>query len=265
MKAFDVLVNIFFPPRCVTCNELLPYYSDSLFCDDCYDALDEELLQKCDNCGKTVSECRCMPDILRPSLESLVSVSRYTSSGSKTDKIVLFAKDFKNKKLFDFMADKMIASLYASLPAIGDLTVTFVPRSAKRKRETGHDQSEMISRAIADKLSVKFDKIFQKRGEKQQKKLDKHARADNARSSYQIIKGREADVKGKIFLLCDDVVTTGASLSVCAELLLKAGAHKVYGVSFAKTVKRRKVKRSRKSGNKKSYFLKKRLDKDKLL
>ena len=265
MKVINIILNILFPPRCVTCSEMLPYYSDSLFCEQCLCELEDEFAQRCDNCGKIVTECNCMPEICKGVVESVISVSRYTSSGSKTDRVVLFAKDFKNKMLFDFMSDKMIASLYSSLPALGDMTVTFVPRSSRRKYETGHDQSEMISRAIADKLGLEFMKVFKKKGGKQQKALHKAERADNAKSSYHIIKDKEKQVKGKIFLLCDDVVTTGASVSVCAKKLLDAGAEKVYAVSFAKTVKKRKVKKTRNLKDKKSYFFKKRLDKVKPL
>ena len=46
-------------------------------------------------------------------------------------------------------------------------------------------------------------------------------------------------VKDRTLLLVDDVVTTGASISACAELLLEAGAKEIYALTFAKTVKRK--------------------------
>ena len=40
-------------------------------------------------------------------------------------------------------------------------------------------------------------------------------------------------IKGKTFLLVDDVITTGATISECGKVLLNAGAKKIYACSVA--------------------------------
>ena len=42
-----------------------------------------------------------------------------------------------------------------------------------------------------------------------------------------------ARIEGKRLLLVDDVITTGATVSVCARALLEAGAQSVFAVSVA--------------------------------
>ena len=168
----------------------------------------------------------------------LVSVAPYTSSGSVTDNIVLVAKEDNNKALFKFMASEMSKAAYAEFPSIEDSIVAYVPRSFARKNETGHDQSEYIARYVAENFSLKVEKLFRKKGKIQQKMLGAQERTLNAESSYVMRKNIACDLKNKTLILCDDVVTTGASLSVCAKQLIDAGAERVYALTFAKTLKK---------------------------
>lgn len=220
--------------------EFLPYYSDALLCDSCAEKWEEEISSECGVCRRNVSKCTCVHDNCRRTVASLISVSAYTSSDSVTDMLVLAAKDRNDPKLFKFMSDKMTEVAYGVLPSVGDLLVTYVPRSASRKSETGHDQSEILAKLVANNFGAEMRCLFKKKGRKQQKKLGAKERTDNAKNSYSLLACAEDCVKGRIILLCDDVVTTGASLSVCAEKLRNAGADKIYALTFAKTVKRSK-------------------------
>lgn len=239
-KFFKTALTLIFPPRCASCRELLPYYSDALFCDNCAEKWEEEISSQCSVCKKKVSKCTCVHDNCKRTVSALVSVSAYTSSDSVTDRVVLAAKDRRDKKLFQFMSDKMTEVAYGALPSVEGLLVTFVPRSASRKRETGHDQSEILAGLVADNFGAEMKRLFKKKGRKQQKTLRASERASNAKKSYIILENAKECVKGRTVLLCDDVVTTGASLSTCAELLRNAGAGKIYALTFAKTVKKSK-------------------------
>ena len=232
------IINIVFPPKCASCKEILPYYSENILCDKCFEKWNAEKNTKCRRCGKIISSCSCVPESCKELVEKLVSVAPYTSSGSVTDNIVLYAKDFKDKELFKFMAREMSEAAYAELPSTEDITVTFVPRSLARKNETGHDQSEYLARYVAENFSLKTEKLFRKTGSAEQKTLSAQERAVSAENSYIMRKNAADKVKNKTFILCDDVVTTGASLSVCAKALLDAGAQQVYALTFAKTLKK---------------------------
>ena len=237
-KLVKRVINIVFPPKCASCKDILPYYSDQVLCDKCRERWKTEKETKCRRCGKTIAFCSCIPESCKDVIEKLVSIAPYTSSGSTTDNIVLYAKDCKDKELFKFMAREMSEAAYAELPSTEDITVTFVPRSLARKNETGHDQSEYLARYVAENFSLKTEKLFRKTGSAEQKTLGAQERAVSAESSYVMRKNVENTVKGKTFILCDDVVTTGSSLSVCARKLLDAGAERVYALTFAKTLKK---------------------------
>jgi predicted amidophosphoribosyltransferase len=47
-----------------------------------------------------------------------------------------------------------------------------------------------------------------------------------------VARGEEVD--GKTVVVIDDVCTTGATLEVCAAVLLKAGARRVIGLTVAR-------------------------------
>ena len=69
------------------------------------------------------------------------------------------------------------------------------------------------------------------RTKRQQKELDKRSRLRNARAAIRMKKN--ADVSGRYAVIFDDIVTTGASMSVCAKALMQSGARGVICVTLA--------------------------------
>ena len=66
-----------------------------------------------------------------------------------------------------------------------------------------------------------------------QHSLGAKERVKNLEGAFAIKKG--ADVKGKTLLLCDDIKTTGTTLSKCADVLYENGAKAVYCIVLAVT------------------------------
>lgn len=238
-KLFETVLSLVFPPRCSACKEILPYYSDVVLCGSCAEKWESEINSYCNICYRKVSECTCIHDNCKRTIKKLVSVSAYTSGDSVTDALVLAAKDVKDKKLFEFMSGEMVRVAYGTLEATEDMIVTFVPRSRTRKSEVGHDQSEILARMVAREFGTDSVSLLKKKGSRQQKKLHVAEREDNAKRSYVIKDGAQEHLKDKTVLIIDDVVTTGASLSACADILRQAGAREIYALTFAKTVKRK--------------------------
>ena len=111
--------------------------------------------------------------------------------------------------------------------------VCWVPVSKKRRKSRGYDQSELLARVIAKKLSLPLVPALQKHAERgpQSQLKDAAQRRSNASGAFSVLPG--ADVSGKTLLLIDDIVTTGATLSECCRVLKGAGAARVDCAAFA--------------------------------
>lgn len=94
-----------------------------------------------------------------------------------------------------------------------------VPLSSKRKRQRGYNQSEMIARGIHEitHIPVMSRALKRKHFHQSQTSLMRHQRQENVAEMFEL---RDAkDLEGKHILFIDDVCTTGATLTACANVL----------------------------------------------
>lgn len=120
----------------------------------------------------------------------------------------------------------------------GDVIVP-VPVHADRRRRRGYDQAELIAQVVAADLGLPCSPILGRvRATTAQFDLDRPTRATNVHGAFALRPGadprRERPLEGRWIVLVDDVVTTGATLSACAEPLLAAGALGVSAITVAR-------------------------------
>ena len=111
--------------------------------------------------------------------------------------------------------------------------LTWAPLSQKRLRERGYDQARLLAEYVGKELSIPVcPTLVKTRHTAPQSELEgESARRANALNAYGLLPG--AEVRGKRLLLVDDVVTSGATLSECARMLLLSGAESVWCVTLA--------------------------------
>jgi ComF family protein len=112
--------------------------------------------------------------------------------------------------------------------------VTWVPVNRFRKRRRGYDQAQLLAEQVAKALALPCcpTLVKQKNIAPQFTMADEKSRRENVENVYGF--SRKSDVAGKRVLLIDDIITTGATLSVCCEALLRAGASGVVCAAIAK-------------------------------
>jgi ComF family protein len=139
---------------------------------------------------------------------------------------------------FKFRGGRHLAPLLGELlrehlarrPLRAELVVP-VPLSPRRRKDRGYNQAQLLAEQIVESVggTLSVD-VLQRDDRPAQQTLGGEARLINLKGA---IRSRER-LHGQRVVLIDDVATTGATLSACAEALSSAGARDVRALVFAR-------------------------------
>ncbi|MBE7177092.1 MAG: ComF family protein [Mucilaginibacter polytrichastri] len=94
-----------------------------------------------------------------------------------------------------------------------------VPLHPKRLRQRGYNQSLLIAQGISEVLNVPVleNVLVRQSNTATQTKRSRFERFINMQDSFKVLS--TAEISGKHLLLVDDILTTGATLEACIEIL----------------------------------------------
>lgn len=261
----SLLLNLLFPPKCAGCDELIPVrdwtHGEECLCRSCRSSWEVAKLEPCPECHEPMLDCRCMTYLLEESgMQVLRKLMWYGSSDGDQrtvgDRLLYHVKDGHVIAYERFLADQLYHGALSEMKYRGwlltdeqgdmpfETIVTYCPRSPRKVREKGTDQAERMARHLAKRLGLPFVPTLSRRDDTEQKMLDREERRRHASHSYRLRRG--ASVTLKRVILVDDIVTTGASMAACTEVLLDGGALSVIGICVSQT-RRKKEKKAKKS------------------
>lgn len=204
---------------CSRCLRSVKFIGD-ITCIKCGDKLDEGAqFQLCQKCRET-----------QFSFEGGVSLFEYDTVSRG---LIL---DFKyNNNSYGahccglMLADKVLKTAWFKEIDI----ITSVPASEEAIKTRGYNQSELIANAFKEKCDIIINNniIKKKLDLKDQIGLHIKERFENMRDAFEMID--TASITGKRVLVVDDVMTTGATMNACSDVLIKAGAAEVYSATVA--------------------------------
>lgn len=209
---FQRILTLLFPQKCVLCKGLLS----------------KEETDFCHNCRQNA------PEFGKSNLK-LSFLAGWTA--------VWYYKDTVRGSLrrYKFSGRRSYAPAYGRVLAMklqtAHLTeydvLTWVPVSPLRRLRRGYDQVELLARAVGNELATPPLKTLRKiRNTPPQSSIrDISQRRANVLGAYRIADAQA--VRGKRVLLLDDIITTGATASECARVLLTAGAKEVFCAAVA--------------------------------
>jgi len=110
-----------------------------------------------------------------------------------------------------------------------------VPLHAERERERGFNQATLLARALASRNRLPLDEwsvVRDAHTSRHRAGMDARGRRETVEGAFRVERPRL--VAGERILLVDDVFTTGATVSACAQALRDAGAADVFVLTLAR-------------------------------
>lgn len=226
--------DLLYPPACLACGR--PVRGAALFCRGCHRALPVIRGPRCELCsmpfpgGTDAFSCR---NCKGAEFAFGFSVSRYRAEGAIRELIHRF-KYGRAMHLARPLGQLLARSLHD--PRIDPSQIEAmvpVPLHPVRQRERGFNQAELIAREAGGLRGFRVLRLLRRvRHTTTQTRFSRAARMRNLRGAFDLV--QNASVKGKRFLLVDDVFTTGSTLHQCARVLVRAGAREVDAVTLAR-------------------------------
>ena len=238
-STFDTALSLVYPRACQICGESVEKRRDGLACGTCWQKvkLAADAAMSCDKCGrvadfngtlavKFAARCHLCDGDLYDAARAIgdyagalrVHVLALKEKPSAPDALIgLFVKTWQQ-------------------PPLDEATVIIpVPLHRRRRRERGFNQAEILARALMQRaglplltevLTRETYTTVHRAG------MDAQARRESVESAFAV---RQPNlVKNQNVLLVDDVMTSGATASACAQTLKENGAHQVFVLTVAR-------------------------------
>jgi competence protein ComFC len=214
------LVELITPSVCLGCER-----EGAVLCVECTNAAVLTQAAVCFRCGRESVGGRACGDCaaLTPLLG--VAVGAYYEGAVK--ELILKLKFYRLRAAAEAATGLVLAALPEDLHV--DI-VTAVPISPTRYRERGYNQAELVARRLAKRLGLPYSNLLGRETSAHQMGLDRTSRLAQIKGSFYPLR----EIGGRRVLVVDDVVTTGATLTECAEVLTAAGADEVWGAAVAR-------------------------------
>ena len=212
MRILDTIFDLFFPPKCVLCAKML----------------EKEETDLCHSCRAEISECGKSKRVI-PFIESWLALWYYEGKVRSS----LLRYKFGGRRGYAKIYGRLLAmKLLRDDPVCFDM-LTYTPISRLRKFRRGYDQVQLLAEAMAAELDTEVVPTLKKiRHNPPQSGIgDAAHRRANVMGVYEAVD--PARFAGKRLLLLDDIITTGATASECARVLLTAGAKEVICAAIA--------------------------------
>lgn len=217
----DRILDVFFPPRCVICGEVV---SRKIPC-ACIKQLDIIQLphgpidfSRGERQHEYVNSAWACYEYAEPVKKM---IARFKFEGETELSVPLgdmLYKRYESELLqgeFDFFVES--------------------PVSAQTRKERGYSQTELLAQQLSKKSQIPFlqNVLVKNRETEKQTSLSKKERLTNVQGAFVV--SFPEQIQGKNICIVDDIITTGSTLQECAKTLHVAGARNIYAICVAST------------------------------
>ncbi len=219
IKGAADLINLIYPEACAACEEIL-LEGEKIICTNCQFDLPETDFEKyADNPMFKVF-------LGRVEIQQATALY-YFNKDSKVQNLIHKLK-YQNRKEVGVYFGNLLGERIVKSTFFDDIDIVIpVPIHQSRLKIRGYNQAEIIARTVAKKIDIPLltKALFRTDKSESQTKKSRIQRWQSMQNAFKADNTKE--IAAKHILLVDDVMTTGATLEVCAHELLKNGAAKI--------------------------------------
>ena len=221
------LLRLFFPPKCVFCEEVLENENFAV-CPACISAISYNK-RACTVCGTPLDTVYG---------ERICPACRKKKRAFSKAYVPLLYKDEVRASILGFkFRGKRARAMYMKIREAGAErpdAITFVPMHFIRLGTRGYNQAELLAKELGQIWSVPVVPMLRKT--ENSKPQSKRRAIDRKTAPFRMYAPKkDADTKGKRLLLVDDIVTTGTTMEACARILRRMGAKNIEIAAIAAT------------------------------
>jgi ComF family protein len=231
------VLDLGLPPLCPTCRE--PVADQGCLCAQCWSKLCFITRPYCERLGIPFAYDPG-PGIL--SMEAIADPPSYNRARAavcydETARTMVQAFKYGDRLDLAPAMGRWMALAGRELLAEADALVP-VPLHWTRLWSRRFNQAAALAKTISrvSGVPVAYHALRRVRATRQQVGLTRAERASNVQGAFRVPDDARAEVRGRRLVLVDDVLTSGATLDICARILLRAGAANVDTLVFARVV-----------------------------
>ncbi len=225
---YDAVLTLAYPQVCAICGRSVEHRRFGVACEACWKetrifADDERICWKCGVPGPGCGRCAAL------AFTAARAAGMY--EGALRESLLLLKRQ---PYLPQHVRNLLVATVMRE-PLNASTRVIPVPLHPKRLKTRGFNQASIVAQAVSKALRLPVDEVSLVRvstTEKYRAGLDRKGRKDTVAGAFKVSHPRL--IAGENILLVDDVFTTGATVSECAEALVNAGAENVNVLTVAR-------------------------------
>ena len=238
----DASLSLFYPQGCSICGESVETSEEGAVCDECWNKtrLFDGSETICYRCGALLETGRTNREIAerifcRRCDESFFDAARATGvyEGALRAAVLSLKRE-------PFVSEKLKDLFFAAFerPPLNEATkIVPVPLHPKRERERGFNQAAVLAKILGGKSGLPVLEnclVRVAHTNRHRAGMDEKARRESVEKSFAVKNKRL--IESEKLLLVDDVFTTGATVSTCAQILKENGAGEVFVLTIARAV-----------------------------
>jgi len=227
MKWLKDLFLLFFPSNCTICGKRL-HASGAVLCFICE--------MKLPGAGFSNSENNPVCQIFWGRVPVVAGISLFRFEKGSVYQTLLHDLKYRGNQRAGIYLGRLLGLLLRESDFGNCDMLVPVPLHPKKLRQRGYNQSDIIARGASEITGIPLNShlIVRKQYQRSQTTMNRQARFENMATAFAI-SDPAPDLQKKRILLIDDIITTGATLEACCQVLLNQGDCLLYvaSVSYA--------------------------------